>query len=109
MRAWLALLMLAAAPVAQAQTPQVRAGAMAVTADDVEGDVAFAGAGDEQVRGRMDGHSSDTGCRLALAVVRAGIGSGLGVMVRETVLAAMLVVLSLFSLYWRIAGTTLDL
>ena len=78
MRAWLALLMLAAAPVAQAQTPQVRAGAMAVMADDVEEDVAFAGAGDETVRGRMDGHPSDTGCRLALAVVRAGIGSGLG-------------------------------
>ena len=36
-RAWLALLILAAAPVAQAQTPQVRAGAMTVTADDVEG------------------------------------------------------------------------
>ena|SRR5688572_31462510 len=29
--------MLAAAPVAQAQTPQVRAGAMAVTTDDVQG------------------------------------------------------------------------
>ena len=43
----------------------------------------------------------------SLSFARAS--GGAGVMVRETVLAAMLVVLSLFSLYWRIAGTSLDL
>ena len=31
------------------------------------------------------------------------------VMVRETVLAAMLFVVSLFNVYWRIAGATLEL
>jgi hypothetical protein len=43
----------------------------------------------------------------SLSFARAS--GGTWVTVKEMALAAMLVVLSLFSLYWRIAGTTLEL